>query len=78
LKCFVARLEGAKFVVLIKDGNATKVLKAGEILLASIQKLEMEHPTSPVSNNIIMSLGLSSIFPSDENSMKSLITKVLY
>tara|TARA_R110001583_G_scaffold9433_4_gene44773 strand:- start:19553 stop:20791 length:1239 start_codon:yes stop_codon:yes gene_type:complete len=76
LSCFVAHLEGAKFVVLIKDGNATKALKIAEALHKSIQELEMEHPTSPVNNHLTMSLGLSSIFPGEDNSMKSLMKKV--
>ncbi|WP_413702336.1 diguanylate cyclase domain-containing protein [Psychromonas sp. KJ10-10] len=76
LSCFVAHLEGSKFVVLIKDGNATKALKIAEALHQSIHDLEMEHPTSPVSDNITMSLGLSSIFPDEDNSMKSLMKKV--
>lgn len=74
--CFVARLEGAKFVALVKGGNAIKGLKVAEGLLASIQELAMEHVQSPVKNSLTMSLGLSNIFPSDENSMKSLMTKV--
>lgn len=74
--CFVARLKGQKFVVLVKDGNATKGLKVAKALLASIQELDMEHAYSPVKNRLTMSLGLSNIFPSDENSMKSLMAKV--
>jgi diguanylate cyclase (GGDEF)-like protein len=76
LSCFVAHLEGSKFVVLIKDGNATRALKIAESLHSSIKELEMEHPTSPVSHNMTMSMGLSSIFPSEDNSMKSLMKKV--
>jgi len=74
--CFVARLEGEKFVALIKGGNATKGLKVAEALRASVQELAMEHAYSPVKNSLTMSLGLSNILPSDENSMKSLMTKV--
>lgn len=74
--CFVARLEGAKFVALIKGGNATKGLKVAENLRGVIQELSMEHSYSPVKNNLTMSLGLSNIFPSDENSMKMLMSKV--
>jgi len=70
---FIARLEGAKFVALIKGGNATKGLKLAEALHKSIQELEMEHTHSPVKNSLTLSLGLSNIFPSDENSMKTLL-----
>ena len=74
--CFVARLEGQKFVALIKGGNATKGLKVAESLRGAIQELAMEHAASPVTDKLTMSLGLSNIFPSDDNSMKSLMTKV--
>ncbi|WP_022941601.1 diguanylate cyclase domain-containing protein [Psychromonas hadalis] len=76
LGCFVAHLEGAKFVAMVKAGNATKGLKVAESLRASVQELAMEHAHSPVKNSLTMSLGLSNIFPSDENSMKILMTKV--
>jgi len=75
LGCFVARFEGLQFAVLVKGGNATKGLKIAEALRASIQELDMEHASSPVKNRLTMSLGLSNICPSDENSMKSLISK---
>lgn len=75
LECFVARLEAQKFVALVKGGNATKGLKVAEGLRSSIQELAMDHASSPVSDYLTMSLGLSSVFPSDENSMKALMFK---
>ena len=74
--CFIARLEDSKFVVLVKGGNATKGLKAAKMLRETIENLAIDHEHSPVKNVLTMSLGLSNIFPSDENSMKSLMTKV--
>ena len=74
--CFIARLEGQKFVVLVKNGNVTKGLRVAEALRTSVQELAMEHVCSPVKNRLTMSLGLSSIFPSDESTMKSLMLKV--
>lgn len=72
---FVARLEGEKFVALIKGGNATKGLKVAEALRSCVLELATEHDSSPISQKLTMSLGLSNIFPSDENSMKSLMAK---
>ena len=63
-------------MALVKGGNATKGLKVGEALRSSIQEMALEHALSPVKNSLTMSLGLSNIFPSDENSMKSLMSKV--
>ncbi|GLS92215.1 hypothetical protein GCM10007916_32850 [Psychromonas marina] len=74
--CFIARLEGQKFVALVKGGNATKGLKIAKALHDSIQALTIEHAHSPVNDRLTMSLGLSSIFPSDDNTMKSLMSKV--
>ena len=76
LNCrFGAISDNQEFVALIKGSNATKGLKVAEELRSSIQELAMEHSTSPVSKNLTMSLGLSNIFPSDENSMKTLMSK---
>ncbi|MCP4324565.1 MAG: diguanylate cyclase [Psychromonas sp.] len=76
LGCFIARFEGAKFIALIKGCNATKGLKVAEAIHSSIQGLAVEHDYSSVNNCLTMSLGLSSILPSDENSMNSLMTIV--
>lgn len=75
LGCFVAHLEGAKFITLIKGGNATKGLKVAEALRESIESLCIDHVNSPVKNRLTMSSGLSNIFPNDENSMKTLMAK---
>ncbi|WP_019613942.1 diguanylate cyclase domain-containing protein [Psychromonas ossibalaenae] len=74
--CFVARLEGAKFAILIKGGNATKGLKVAESIRVALEELNVEHAHSPVKNALTMSMGLSNIFPSEMNSMKMLMAKV--
>ncbi len=73
--CFAARYGGEEFVVIIKGGNATKVFRAVEKLREAINKTKVEHLHSDVSRYVTMSLGLSSIFPSDLNTMKMLVAE---
>ena len=76
LDYFLAHLEGERFAVLIKGGNSTKALKAAESLRIALNDLNLAHPHSTVSDIITMSMGLSSIYPSDSNNMKILMAKV--
>ncbi|PKF62180.1 hypothetical protein CW745_07230 [Psychromonas sp. psych-6C06] len=73
--CFAARYGGEEFVVIIKGGNATKVLRAVEKLREAVNQTKVEHLYSDVSRYITMSMGLSSIFPSDLNTMKMLLAE---
>ncbi|MEH6453311.1 MAG: diguanylate cyclase [Psychromonas sp.] len=75
LGCFMAHLEGENFAILIKGGNATKAFKAAEMLRVALNELDLAHPHSTVSDIITMSMGLSSIYPGDSNSMKILMSK---
>ena len=69
------RYGGEEFVVIIKGGNATKVFRAVEKLREAINKTHVEHLHSDVSRYVTMSMGLSSIFPSDLNTMKMLVAE---
>ncbi|WP_022940042.1 transporter substrate-binding domain-containing diguanylate cyclase [Psychromonas hadalis] len=73
--CFTARYGGEEFVVIIKGGNATKVFRAVEKLHEAIKQTKVEHLYSDVSRYVTMSMGLSSLFPSDLNTMKILIAE---
>ena len=73
--CFAARYGGEEFVVIIKGGNATKVFRAVEKLHDAINQTKVEHLYSDVGRFVTMSMGLSSIFPSDLNSMKILVAE---
>lgn len=68
----VYHLGGEKFVVLIKGGNATNALRVAEYLHTFIAESSTEHKYSEVSDVVTVSVGLSSLFPSDSNSMKML------
>lgn len=73
--CFAARYGGEEFIVIIKGGNATKVLRVAEKLREEINKTKVEHLYSDVSGYVTISMGLSSIFPSDLNTMKMLVAE---
>lgn len=73
--CFVAHIEGEKFIILIKGGNATGALRIAEDLHKAVVKSDTEHHHSGASDVVTMSIGLSSIFPSDMNSMKMLMVE---
>ncbi|GLS91133.1 hypothetical protein GCM10007916_22020 [Psychromonas marina] len=73
--CLAARYGGEEFVVIIKGGNATKVLRAVEKLQEAVHQTQVEHLYSEVSRYITVSMGLSSIFPSDLNTMKMLVAE---
>ena len=75
LDCFVARYGGEEFVILIKGGNATKALKVSENIRLAIEKAKIEHLYSSVNSIITVSMGLSSMFPSELNSMKMLLAE---
>lgn len=73
--CFAARYGGEEFAVLIKGGNATKALKVTENIRVEIKKTQIEHLHSSVNSVVTLSLGLSSMFPSELNSMKILLAE---
>lgn len=73
--CFVSHIEGEKFIILIKGGNATGALRIAEDLHKAVVESATEHHHSEVSDIVTMSFGLSSLFPSDLNSMKMLMVE---
>ena len=75
LGCFVARYGGEEFVVLIKGGNATKALKVAEALREAVIDTNIEHLYSSVNTIVTMSMGLSSILPSELNTMPMLLAE---
>lgn len=73
--CFVSHVEGEKFIVLSKGGNATQALKVAELIHTAVENSGTEHQFSVASGFVTMSIGLSSIFPSELNSMKALMVE---
>ncbi|WP_435236934.1 transporter substrate-binding domain-containing diguanylate cyclase [Psychromonas sp. PT13] len=75
LGVFVARYGGEEFVVLSKGGNATKALKQAEVLREAVANEQIEHLYSVTSKTITMSMGLSSMLPSNLNTMAMLLAE---
>ena len=71
--CFVAHVEGEKFIILMKGGNATSALKVAQSLHKGVLKSKITHEHSEAADTVTMSIGLSSLFPSELNTMKSLM-----
>ena len=69
---FVYYLDDGNFIALIKGGNATRALKTAENIHQFIAESATEHKASEVSNAVTASIGLSSTFPSNLNTMASL------
>ena len=72
---FVARYGGEEFAIIIKGGNATKVYRSTEKIREVVNQTKVEHLYSDVSRYVTMSMGLSSMFPSDINTMNGLLAE---
>ncbi|GLS90477.1 hypothetical protein GCM10007916_15440 [Psychromonas marina] len=66
---FVYYLDDGNFIVLLKGGNATRALKIAEQMHQFIAESATEHKASEVSDAVTVSIGLSSIFPSELTTM---------
>ena len=76
LGCFAARYFGAGFIVIMKGGNATKALKITEQIFQAITDLKIENTDTSGNVFLTVSMGLSSLFPSDLTSQKMLLAEV--
>ncbi len=59
----VARFGGEEFAILLPGRNLLEARRLGEQLRQSIAALGIEHPTSPVANEVTVSIGVSSVQP---------------
>lgn len=62
-------LNDGNFIILLKGGNATRVLKLAEQMHQFVAESRTEHHASDVSDVVTLSIGLSSVFPSEMNTM---------
>ncbi|HEY5716434.1 MAG TPA: diguanylate cyclase, partial [Psychromonas sp.] len=76
LGCFVARYSGSQFVIMIKGGNATKALKIAEEIRLDVADLKLQHEHSSGNGFLTVSIGLSSLFPSELTTPKMLLAEV--
>lgn len=70
---FVYYMGEDKFIVLLKGGNATNALRVAEYLHTFITESETEHLYSEIDDVMTVSVGLSSLFPDDHNSLQVLM-----
>lgn len=71
----VARYGGEEFIIVLEGLNEASALIEAEKIRKSVEALNIPHDFSPVSNHVTISLGISSLIPSEESSIKILIEK---
>lgn len=71
----VARYGGEEFIIVLEGLSKTSALIEAEKIRKSVETLNIPHNFSPVSNHITISLGVSSLIPSEDSSIKILIEK---
>jgi len=71
----VARYGGEEFIIVLEGLSKTSALIEAEKIRKSVEALSIPHDFSPVSNYVTISLGVSSLIPSEDSSIKILIEK---
>ncbi len=71
----VARYGGEEFIVLLPNTEASGASEIAEGLRKSIKNLKIPHKSSSISEYVTISLGLSSMIVSMEDSLRSFISK---
>ncbi|MGK7916790.1 MAG: diguanylate cyclase [Prochloraceae cyanobacterium] len=77
----VARYGGEEFAVILPNSGAEGALKIAEAIRWELKKLKIPHAQSSVSAYVTLSLGVVSMIPTTEDSIKRLIAladKALY
>lgn len=77
----VARYGGEEFVIVLPNVELNSATKFSEKIRAEIESLEIEHRLSNISPFVTASLGVASIFPSNDSSHEILLQsadKALY
>ena len=68
------RYGGEEFCVLLPGIQQKGATKIAERICANIEKLEIPHPTSPVSQWVTLSIGVACILPSENDTPANLLT----
>jgi diguanylate cyclase (GGDEF)-like protein len=71
----VARYGGEEFVVILPGFGKDQAIKMGESLRKKIENLDIIHDCSPISPNITVSIGITSIIPDANSSQTDLMIK---
>jgi diguanylate cyclase (GGDEF)-like protein len=68
-----ARYGGEEFAVVLPDTPLEPAMDLAERIRAGIDGLNMEHTASETADHVTISIGLSSVVPSDEITIESFI-----
>lgn len=77
----VARYGGEEFVVILPDTSFEEASYLAEVIQRNIQQLNINHAQSEVANHLTLSLGISSVVPTNDTSATCLVAtadKALY
>jgi diguanylate cyclase (GGDEF)-like protein len=69
----VARYGGEEFVVILPNTDADTAKKDAENLLGKIRSLRINHEASPTSEYVSISIGVSTMIPSRDTTLKHLL-----
>lgn len=68
-----ARYGGEEFLLLFPMFDEYQVEALAQILIQRIQKLDIPHPSSPISSQVTISIGISSIVPKESDDITAFI-----
>ena len=71
----VARYVGEEFVIVLPNVEQKDAVKLSEKIRAEIEALKIEHRLSSISPFVTASLGVASIFPSNDSSHEELLKR---
>lgn len=71
----VARYGGEEFVVILPETNQEGAIKVAEMIQWELQNLQIPHAQSKISDSVTLSLGLSSIIPTQASSPDELVAE---
>ena len=72
---FIYYMSEDRYIVLLKGGNATNALRVVKYLHTFIEESQTDQPHSEVADVLTVSVGLSSLFPNDTNSIRILMAE---
>jgi diguanylate cyclase (GGDEF)-like protein len=69
----VARYGGEEFVVILPETEIGNALQLGERLRTAVETMGFAHPTSKISSNVTVSVGVASLVPAGQQKSEELI-----
>jgi diguanylate cyclase (GGDEF)-like protein len=70
---FVARYGGEEFVAILPNTNHEGAVRVAENVRLQVRALEIVHPSSPISANVTISLGVATVVPAISGSANDLL-----